>query len=43
VGDEPAILFSIRENPMFEALGPYREEAYADDGGHHRATSVFEG
>jgi gentisate 1,2-dioxygenase len=42
-GDEPAVLFSIQDTPVFEALGLYREEAYADNGGHQLVTSVFEG
>jgi gentisate 1,2-dioxygenase len=42
-GDEPAVLFSIQDTPVFEALGLYREEAYADNRGHQLVTSVFEG
>jgi gentisate 1,2-dioxygenase len=42
-GDEPAILFSIRDIPVFEALGLHRKEAYAENSGHQRVTSVFEG
>jgi gentisate 1,2-dioxygenase len=42
-GDVPAVLFSIQDTPVFEALGLYREESYADNGGHQLVTSVFEG
>src|SRR5262245_56339877 len=39
---EPAVLFSIQDRPVLEALGLYREEALADDGGHQTVTSRFE-
>jgi gentisate 1,2-dioxygenase len=38
---EEAVLFSIQDRPVVEALGLYREEALADDGGHQRVTSHF--
>ena len=40
---EGAILFSIHDTPVFEALGLYREEAYEEHGGHQPVTSVFDG
>jgi gentisate 1,2-dioxygenase len=40
---EEAILFSIHDTPVFEALGLYREEAYGEYGGHQPVTSVFDG
>jgi gentisate 1,2-dioxygenase len=33
---EDAILFSIHDRPVIEALGFYREEALAENGGHQR-------
>jgi gentisate 1,2-dioxygenase len=42
-GDGEAVLFSIQDTPVFEALGLYREEAYVADGGHQPITGVFEG
>jgi gentisate 1,2-dioxygenase len=33
-GKEDAILFSIHDRPVIEALGFYREEALAENGGH---------
>jgi gentisate 1,2-dioxygenase len=42
-GAEEAILFSIQDVPVYEALGLYREEAYAQNGGHQPIASVFEG
>jgi gentisate 1,2-dioxygenase len=36
-----AILFSIQDRPVLEALGLYREEAYSDNGGHQAVTSTF--
>jgi gentisate 1,2-dioxygenase len=38
---DPAVLFSIQDRPVFEALGLYREEALADDGGHQPVSSAF--
>jgi gentisate 1,2-dioxygenase len=36
-----AVLFSIQDRPVLEALGLYREEAFADHGGHQPVTSTF--
>ncbi|MGH9578340.1 MAG: cupin domain-containing protein, partial [Terriglobales bacterium] len=33
-GSEDAILFSITDRPVLEALGFYREEALQENGGH---------
>jgi gentisate 1,2-dioxygenase len=41
-GDE-AILFSIQDNPVFEALGLYREEPYPDNEGRQEVNGVFGG
>jgi gentisate 1,2-dioxygenase len=38
---EDAILFSISDRPVMKALGFWREEALAGDGGHQAVTSVF--
>jgi gentisate 1,2-dioxygenase len=38
---DPAVLFSIQDRPVLEALGLYREEALAEDGGHQPVTSTF--
>ena len=38
---DAAILFSIQDRPVLEALGLYREEALAEDGGHQAVTSTF--
>jgi gentisate 1,2-dioxygenase len=38
---EPAVLFSIQDRPVLDALGLYREEALADGGGHQAVTSTF--
>ena len=35
-GSEDAILFSIHDRPVLQALGFYREEALADNGGHQQ-------
>lgn len=35
-GKEDAILFSIHDRPVLDALGFYREEALAENGGHQR-------
>jgi gentisate 1,2-dioxygenase len=37
------MLFSIQDIPVFEALGLYREEAYAENDGHQPISGVFEG
>ena len=36
---DAAILFSIQDRPVLEALGLYREEAMAENGGHQKVTS----
>ena len=38
-----AILFSVHDTPVMQALGLYREQAYADHGGHQPVSRVFEG
>jgi gentisate 1,2-dioxygenase len=38
---QPAVLFSIQDRPVLEALGLYREEALTDNGGHQAVTSTF--
>jgi gentisate 1,2-dioxygenase len=38
---DAAVLFSIQDRPVLEALGLYREEAYTDNGGHQAVTSTF--
>lgn len=38
---EDAVLFSIQDRPVLEALGLYREEPLADSGGHQAVTSTF--
>jgi gentisate 1,2-dioxygenase len=39
---DAAILFSIQDRPVLEALGLFREEAFAANGGHQMVTSTFE-
>lgn len=39
--DGEAILFSVHDTPVMQALGLYREQAYAEHGGHQPVTSVF--
>jgi len=38
---EDAVLFSIQDRPVLEALGLYREESLAENGGHQAVTSTF--
>jgi gentisate 1,2-dioxygenase len=38
---QPAIVFSIQDRPVLEALGLFRQEAYTDNGGHQTVTSTF--
>jgi len=38
---DAAILFSIQDRPVLEALGLYREEALTDRDGHQAVTSTF--
>ena len=42
-GSDEAILFSIQDVPVFEALGLYREEAYTEHNGHQLITQVYQG
>lgn len=42
-GGDRAILFSIQDTPVLTALGMYREEAYAEHGGHQPVTGEFTG
>ena len=37
-----AVLFSIQDRPVLEALGLYREAAYTDNGGHQAVTGTFQ-
>ncbi len=39
---EAAVLFSIQDRPVLEALGLYREEALTDSDGHQTVTSTFD-
>ena len=38
---DAAILFSIQDRPVLEALGLYREEAMTESGGHQKVSSSF--
>ena len=38
---EDAMLFSIRDRLVIEALGFYREEALVENGGHQEVVGVF--
>lgn len=40
---QEALLFSVQDKPVMEALGLYREQAYEEQGGHQPITRVFEG
>ena len=40
---QEAILLSIQDRPVMEALGLYREQPYEDHGGHQPVTGVFGG
>jgi gentisate 1,2-dioxygenase len=40
-GNDEAILFSIQDTPVFEALGLYREEAYEAHSGHQPVRREF--
>jgi gentisate 1,2-dioxygenase len=37
---DPAVLFSIQDRPVLEALGLYREEPFTENSGHQVVTSV---
>lgn len=41
--DGEAILFSVQDTPVMQALGLYREQAYREHDGHQPITRVFEG
>jgi gentisate 1,2-dioxygenase len=41
--DGEAILFSVQDTPVMQALGLYREQAYPEHDGHQPVTRVFEG
>src|SRR5438093_7570461 len=38
---DDAVMFSIQDRPVLEALALYREEAFTDNGGHQAVTSTF--
>ena len=38
---EDAVLFSIQDSPVFQALGLYYEETLNENGGHQEVTSTF--
>jgi gentisate 1,2-dioxygenase len=38
---DAAVLFSIQDRPVLEALGLYQEQPFTDDGGHQAVTSTF--
>lgn len=40
-GTTDAVLFSIQDRPVMQALGFYREEALAENDGHQEVTSIF--
>ncbi len=40
-GKADAVLFSIQDAPVFQALGLYYEEALSENGGHQNITSTF--
>jgi gentisate 1,2-dioxygenase len=42
-GAGDAILFSISDRPVMQALGFYREETLAENGGHQAVTATFTG
>lgn len=41
-GSEDAILFSIQDKPVLEALGLFYEEEFEENGGHQEITSTFQ-
>jgi gentisate 1,2-dioxygenase len=41
--DGEAILFSVQDTPIMQALGLHREQAYREHDGHQPVTRVFEG
>ena len=38
---DAAVLFSIQDRPVLEALGLYKEESFGENGAHQAVTSVF--
>jgi gentisate 1,2-dioxygenase len=38
---DAAILFSIQDRPVLEALGLYREDPFTENAGHQKVVSVF--
>jgi hypothetical protein len=38
---DAAVLFSVQDRPVLEALGLYREQALVEDGGHQAVNSTF--
>ena len=40
-GSEDAVLFSIQDTPVLQALGLYYEESLSENGGHQKVTSTF--
>jgi gentisate 1,2-dioxygenase len=38
---DPAVLFSIQDRPVLDALGLYREEPFVENGGHQTVISTF--
>jgi gentisate 1,2-dioxygenase len=40
-GAEEAVLFSMRDQPVMEALGLYREEVLVENRGHQDVVRVF--
>jgi gentisate 1,2-dioxygenase len=38
---EEVILFSVQDTPVMQALGLYKEEAYRENGGRQKVTSIF--
>ena len=38
---EDAVLFSIQDTPVLQALGLYYEEALSENGGHQKVTTNF--
>ncbi len=41
-GDERAILFSIQDTPLLQAVNKYREEACTENGGYQVVSGVFD-
>jgi gentisate 1,2-dioxygenase len=42
IGYEDALLFSISDQPVLEAFGMYREQAFGQNGGHQEITAKFQ-